>query len=179
MGGKTLHVKNIADGGATISKVLKQVEDFAGSNTDIIVDRLLISVGTNDIRHCQDGVDHLRGPLKQMCSRIRELYPNTKIYFQNLLPLPCHDDNDWNTNQNVIYFNRILYNECVYRRFYYIQAFEEFILPWWNYWSPHIRNDSFFEGNGIHPSLNRGIAKLAKLYKYALHSKSFHPLIFQ
>ena len=87
--------------------------------------------------------------------------------------------NDWNTNTNVIDFNRILFNECVYRRFYFMDAFVEFIRPCRNVWYPHLRNDTLFEKNGIHPSTTRGLCSLAKLYIRALHSNFFNPYVFQ
>ena len=59
-------------------------------------------MGTNDIRNCSNGVDHLRGPLKQLCSKIRELFPTTRVYFQSLLPLPVYNEFDWTTNSNVL-----------------------------------------------------------------------------
>ena len=171
-------VKSVAEGGASMTKVTKQLEDFAAANTDVVVDKLLVSVGTNDIRHCRSGVNHLRGPLKTLCGKIKELYPNAHVYFQSLLPLPCDNMHDWNTNANVIHFNRILFSECVFRKFFFVDAFESFNIPW-NGWSPYIRNDVLFEKGGIHPSINKGMGVLARLYIRAIHSKFFNPHVFQ
>ena len=179
LGRNFLSVKNIAKGGATLGKVMEQLEVFAKGNEDVIVDKLLISVGTNDIRYCKNGISHLRGPLKQLCVRINELYPNSKVYFQSLLPLPCVNKYDWNTNTNVIEFNRLLYNECVFRRFYFMNAFVDFVRPCRNVWCPHLRKDELFEIGGIHPSPTWGMSVLAKRYIRALHSRFFDPCVFQ
>ena len=165
LGRNSLCVENIAVGGATIPKVTKQLEDFVTKN--------------NDVRFCSQGINHLRGPLKQFCNRLRELFPSTtKIYFQSLLPLPCNNSYDWITNTNVIEFNRFIFNECIFWRFYYIDAFDKFVLPQWNRWSPHIRDNGLFEVGGIHPH-TRALGLLAKLYIRALHSRYFDPYVFQ
>lgn len=54
--------------------VIKQSEDYHNNNSNTIVDKLLISVGTNDIRYTNDVV-RLKLKLKSLCSNIRDLYP--------------------------------------------------------------------------------------------------------
>lgn len=144
-----------------------------------IVDKLLISVGTNDIRNCINGINHLRGPFKQLSSKISELFPTAKVYFQSLLPLPLYHKNDWNTNKNVLAMNRIIYHECIYRKFYYLDAFVPLSFPWRPFCGPHIRKDYMFEDGGIHPNTKGGMGVLASLYRRALHSKYFNPRVLQ
>ena len=88
---KRLTVKNIGKGGAKIKAVSKQIEDFFSSNPDVCVEKLIVSVGTNDLRNAHNGINHLKGPLKQLCNTIDKLSPNTKVFFQSLLPLPTKD----------------------------------------------------------------------------------------
>ena len=179
LGKKKLIVENIAVGGSKISKVAQQLKDFAKSNPDTDVTKIIISVGTNDIRNCKNGIDHLRGPFKELCNTISDLFPNSKIYFQSLLPLPLKHKRDWYTNDVVIDFNRVIYNECVYRHFYYIDVFWSF-TKYYRKWDEHItRFDNLFEPNGIHPNPEKGTGVLARKYMRALHSKHFNPLIFQ
>ena len=139
---------------------------------------MLISVGTNDIRYCPN-VDELKPKLKSLCALSSELFPNSKIYFQSLIPLPCKSANDWVTNRKVIDFNRILVNECIFRRFHILDAFSVFCSPFYDSSCPEIRNQYLFNGTDIHPSKNRGMGVLAKLYIRALHSKYFDPFILQ
>ena len=68
-------VENVAEGGAKMDKVQKQLEDYSATHTDVQVDKLLISIGTNDIRRVND-VGTVRGPLKQLLSKISVLFPN-------------------------------------------------------------------------------------------------------
>ena len=174
-----VHVEMLADGGSKMEKVAKQLEDYASANKDVTVDKICISVGTNDIRNCNNGVNHLRGPFKQFCQKVVDLFPDSKVYFQTLLPLPCNGDNDWKTNSKVIRFNQIIFNECIFRRFYIIDAFGSFMLPTRSRWSPHIRNDRLFSGSDIHPSVKKGNGVLAKLYIRVIHSKFFNPSVYQ
>jgi len=175
----TVQVEMLAVGGSKLDKVAKQLEDYVSKNKDVVVEKVCISVGTNDIRNCHNGVNHLMGPFKQFCQKIVDLFPDSKVFFQTLLPLPCGGNGDWKTNSKVIRFNQIIFNECVFRRFYIIDAFNSFTLPVWNRWSPHIRNDRLFSGSNIHPSDNRGNGVLARLYIRVLHSRYFNPNVFQ
>ena len=76
-------------------------------------------------------------------------------------------------------FNRAIYNECVFRRFYVMNAFTAFCSPHRSPDSPELRDSRFFVGRNIHPSEARGMGVLAKLYLRAIHSRYFDPYIFQ
>lgn len=172
-------VDTVAEGGAKISKVKKQLEDYRASHPNHDVMKIIVSVGTNDIRYCENGVEHLSGPFKDLCNTIRKLYPNSSVFFQSLLPLPNKDVNDWKTNKRVLNFNRLIWNACVYMRFYFIDAFFPFCKYNRRYNQPHSRFDKLFEVNGIHPNREIGMGVLARMYIRALHSKYFDPNTFQ
>ena len=173
-----LTVVKIAEGGSKITKVQKQLEDYAANNPGAKVWKIIVSVGTNDIRNNRN-INTLRGPLKQLCEKIQLLFPAARVYFQSLLPLPLKDSRDWLTNSTVQSFNKIIYNECTYRRFYYIEAFYPFTKfnRRWN--EPYARFDKLFEVSGIHPNAEKGMGVLARYYIKALHSKFFIPSVFQ
>ena len=158
--------------------VMKQLKGYHDSNVDTIVDKILISVGTNDIRYSNDS-DQLKLKLKSLCSVIKDLYPNSRVFFQLLIPLPCHHKNDWHTNSNVLRFNRAIFNECIFRKFHVMDAFSVFCDPRRNLFSPELRDTRYFIGHNIHPSEQRGMGILAKLYLRAIHSKFFDPYTFQ
>ena len=137
-----------------------------------------MSVGTNDLRKCHDpGL--LRGPLKQLSEKISILFPNARVFYQSLLPLPLKDKKDFTTNEKVRNMNRIIFNECIFRRFYYIDAFYPFTRfdRMWD--EPFARFDKLFESRGIHPNPEKGMGVLARFYIRALHSKFFNPKVFQ
>ena len=171
-------VESVAKGGSRLHQVIDQLKRFKSTNGDDIVDKICISVGTNDIRYCIH-VWHLRAKFKYLCSLIEELYPTSKVFFQLLIPLPCINKNDWHTNSNVLDFNRLITNECVFRRFHILDAFGVFCTPYRDLSSPELRNPRLFVGSNIHPSESKGMGILAKLYLRALHSKYFDPFTFQ
>ena len=178
LGKGKVDVQNIAVGGAKMNMVQKQLEDYAAANTDVAVDKIILSVGTNDIRNVQD-LNLLRGPLKELCSKVNTLFPNSKVHFQSLLPLPIKNERDWLTNRRIIDFNRILYNECIFRRFFLIDVFYPFTKFRRALNEPVKRFDPLFEKNGIHPNIDRGMGVLARFYIRAIHSKYFNPLVYQ
>jgi hypothetical protein len=123
-----VEVVMLAVGGSKLDRVAKQLEDYVSKNKDVVVEKVCISVGTNDIRNCHNGVNHLMGPFKQFCQKIVDLFPGSKVFFQTLLPLPCGGNGDWKTNSKVIRFNQIIFNECVFRRLYIIDAFSKLVV---------------------------------------------------
>ena len=178
LGKRRFNVENVARGGAQIHQVMGQLRAFAEANPATVVEKVFISVGTNDIRYCPN-IAELKPKLKSLCALTRELFPKSRIYFQSLIPLPCKSSNDWITNRKVIDFNRMLVNECIFRRFHVLDAFSVFCSPFVDPSCPEIRNQSLFNGSDIHPSKNRGMGALAKLYIRALHSRYFDPFILQ
>ena len=181
LGRKSVVVESVARGGAKMHQVMGQLRKFSAENENVVVDKLFISVGTNDIRYCRDGIKHLNGKFKSLCSMIKELFPNSKIFFQSLIPLPCLHGGDWITNSNVINFNSMVFNECKFRRFHILDAFSAFRDPHRVKFAPYpeLRNSSLFVGNDIHPSVRRGMGVLARIYLRAIHSRFFDPLIWQ
>ena len=178
LGRNSVVVESVARGGAVMHHVMAQLKEYASSHKDTVVDKICISVGTNDIRYC-NGVGHLRLKLKSLCFLIKDLFPSSKVYFQLLIPLPCLHSNDWNTNTKVMDFNRIIINECIFQKFCVMDAFAPFCAPRRDFWTPELRDYRFFKGNDIHPSVAKGMGVLAKLYIRAIHSKFFNPFVFQ
>ncbi len=179
LGRNHVDVVNIARGGARMHHVISQLKDFKEQNDEVIVDKLCISVGTNDIRYCINGTRHLSSKFKSLCSTIKELFPHAKVYFQLLLPLPCRNSHDWQTNTNVMSINRIIFNECIFRKFHVMDAFRAFCSPRREFRSPELRDSRLFVGRNIHPSEAKGIGVLASLYIRAIHSKYFDPYTYQ
>ena len=177
LGRGKVKVENIAVGGSKILDVAKQVVTFLENNENVVVDKIIISAGTNDIRFCTNGVDHLNRPLKKLCYTLENLLPRAKIFFQSLIPLPLKYHYDFNTPRNIHSFNNILFNTCIYKRFYYLDVFHSFLQPKsWDH--PQLREEAFFKPNDIHPN-SVGLGLLARHYNYALTSKFFNPLVYQ
>jgi hypothetical protein len=137
-------------GGARIHQVMEQIKVFKSSNESLIVDKICISVGTNDIRYA-DSLDKIKLKFKSWCALLKELYPSSKVYFQSLIPLPCKSRHDCKTKTFVMNMNSIIKNECIYRRFYILDAFRSFSMRFYDPRLPHIRDNRFFRAGDIHP----------------------------
>ena len=123
-------------------------------------------VGTNDLNKCHgNGVLYLKSPLKQLCKKIKLLFPDAKVYFQPVLPMPVKHKY---TVRNIRRFNKLLYDTCIRERFYFIDIFWDFV----GY--DGLRYKEYYPKD-IHPN-KHGIAALAKHYIYMIHSKRFNPL---
>ena len=171
-------VVNIAAGGAKMDMVQEQLKSYADANPGTVVKKIIVSVGTNDIRNIRD-INSLRGPLKSLCKVIDSIYPNSKVFFQSLIPLPVKDNNDWLTNRRVQDLNRIIFNECVFRRYYFIDVFHPLTKFKRLKYEPVKRFDKLFERNGIHLNKECGLGVLARFYIRAIHSKFFDPYVYQ
>ena len=80
-------VRNISIGGRKIEAVEKDIEEFLTANPQLGISKLFVSVGTNDIRNCKNGVKHLKKALSDLMHKIKSLLPNTKVWFQSIPPI--------------------------------------------------------------------------------------------
>ena len=169
LGKNRKNVVNIAKGGQKIRHVEESLVRYVNDNPDVFVEKLIVSVGTNDIRYCYNGVGHLKGPIKQLFKKIKELCPRTKVYIQSLLPLPVINRN---IIHNVVCFNNLLINCCAFEHFYYLDVIPNFLDERGMFRSKALFNSSVKD---IHPN-NRGMGVLAKYYIFVIHNKRFNPL---
>lgn len=181
LGKKKIKVVNIAEGGAKIPKVEKQLTDFKAAHPDTVVNKIVISVGTNDIRNEKVNTGEFRGKFKGLCNLVNSLYPNSIVFFQTLLPLPLKDSDDFTTNRRVYDMNKVIYTSCRFFKFHMVDAFHEFLKFKRKHSEPIQRFDRLFENKGIHPNASVGMGVLARLYIGALHKfrANFCPLIHQ
>ena len=170
LGKNRITVLNISKGGARICDTEKSISDFSKLNDKYSIVKVFVSVGTNDIRYCRRGVLHLTKPLKSLAERIKLCFPNARIWFQSLLPLPVVDPY---VKSNVINFNQLLLETCTQYKIFLLDIFDEYLGP------DYHRNIYLFEKdiNNIH--LNSvGLGKLAKRYINLIHRRHFNPRIY-
>ena len=168
LGKKKKTVMNISKGGNTISAVVKSLEAFAKDNDSFNIQKLFLCVGTNDIRHAHYGIRHLKNPFINMLKTAKQLFPNSTIYCQSLIPLPIMKSN---TVRNVSSMNSLIFDACTRQRVFYLDVFCTFLNRY------GFRSELFFPRNvdDIHPN-KRGIAVLAKHYIYSIRTKTFNPV---
>lgn len=167
-------VHNIAKGGSKIKTVLKSLEDFAESNPLLSVKKLFLSIGTNDIRNCSEGIKHLKNPLCDFMRRIFELFPTAKVYLQAIPPI--HSNGCKYTEKNVVYMNNLIFDICSRFKLYYLDIFRALLDEFGfrnKYLFPNF--DTHRNCYDIHPNA-KGMGVLAKFYIYCIHSKRFNPM---
>lgn len=170
-------VVNLAKGGATIDDVSKQIESYYMSFTNPsetpVVDKVIICVGTNDIRNCKEnGVRHLKRPLISLTEKLKLIFPDSIVWFQSLIPLIVQ--NQFSVT-NVNQFNKLLFEVCTYMKIYYLNVFSNY-LAFDHERKGLFRNEYYFiSSKNIH--LNRiGLGLLARSYIRLIHSSRFNPL---
>ena len=122
-------VLNRAKGGNKIPDVLLTIDDFCNNanNHQYVINQVYVSVGTNDIRYCRNGVSYLKGELFSLVRKIKQNFPNAKLYLQSLLPLPITYSNKQYIVRNVCDFNRIVYHFCSHEKVHMVNVFSSFL----------------------------------------------------
>ena len=100
-------VRNIAIGGRKIEQCQNDIETFIQQHPDVQVKKLFVSIGTNDIRNCKNGITHLKQPLSNLMKSIRLNLPDAKVWFQNLPPI--HPNGCKFTVKNVLNMNKMIF----------------------------------------------------------------------
>ena len=167
-------VRIIAKGGKKIAEVQKSIEAFVEQNPTLVVQKLFVSVGTNDIRYCTNGIKHLKNAVCDLMRCINQLFPSATVYFQAIPPL--HHNGCKYTPGNVLSMNNMIYNLCSRFKIYYMNIFNAFLDSWGE------RNSRLFpefdtvkQLHDIHPN-TKGMGVLAKFYIYLIHSRWFNPM---
>ena len=167
-------VYKVAKGGRKIDDVYQAIESFVTDHPNLEIKTLFVCVGTNDIRHCKQGIGHLKTPLSEFMKRIKVLAPSAKIFMQSLLPLPANGDST--VVKNVLDMNNLIYNLCARYKLFYLDVLHIFLDC---YGSRNLRLFPAFNNVNkswdIHPNA-RGMGVLARNYIYLIHSRRFNPL---
>ena len=170
LGKNKINVINISKGGQRINETERSISEFYSTNSSNNIVKVFLSVGTNDIRYCTRGIQHLTKPLKMLSQRIKLCFPKAQIFYQSLLPLPIIN---YNVRMNVESFNKLLFETCKNEKIFYFDVFDNFLDN-----SRH-RDPRLFENDINNVHLNSvGLGILAKRYIYKIHNKRFNPRLF-
>ena len=112
-------VVNMSQSGAKIVDIRDNVKRFytdddASKSDDI--EKIIFSLGTNDVKSCKFGINHLRKYLIDLVDMTRQLFPHAVILFQSCLPIRGMYSY---IARNVVEFNELLKdlcfkNNCIY-----------------------------------------------------------------
>ena len=125
LGLKGRRVINISQSGAKIKHIKENVEYFHKINKSAYdVEKIIFSLGTNDVKYSRRGVKHLKRYLIDLINRTKMLFPGAIIMFQCCLPIR---NIYWYTAPNVLNFNNLLCSLCQDFNCVYIDCFRDFL----------------------------------------------------
>ena len=174
LGKGKVEVQNIAVGGRKIMQVENDITHFLQNNPDVNIKKLFISIGTNDIRNCRNGVKHLKQPIASLMKKVKSILPGTLVWIQSIPPL--NPNNCPYTCRNVLDMNNLLYDSCARHKMFYLDIFNAF-LDYKGHINSHLfpKFDTVKQLFDIHPNA-RGMGVLARFYIFIIHSKWFNPM---
>ena len=162
-----VNVINLCQRGAKIRHLHDVLDEhYKNANPDESVDKIIVSVGTNDLRNNKKNtVGHLYTPMENLVSKIKTFYPEATIYIQSLLPLRVQNAF---TVGNVLGFNKLLVRLSAQNKCFYLDIFEEFLGE-----NKHI-NPDLYRWDGVHLS-NKGLSVLARAFIAKIRGR-FNPV---
>ena len=169
-------VINLSKGGSTIKEVSLQLDGFfLSSQQNVVVDKVFVCVGSNDIRHCREnGVRHLKQPLVSLVEQIKMTFPDANVWFQCMIPLPLQHKF---SVANVEQYNKLLFEICTFMKVYYLDIFDRFLV--FDERRRCFYRDEYLFVNRSNIHLNKlGLSILARSYIRCIHSNRFNPLGF-
>ena len=160
---------NISGSGFKISNLDKELDDFY-KNPDFLncdIKKVIVSVGTNDIRYCKGDINHLKTPMKNLINKLRDYYSdNIQIFIQSVLPVKVTNEY---TILNVKRFNSMLFNICRESKCFYLDVFRQFLT-----FDGHFNQSLFVDGCHLKSSC---MGLLARSYIKVINRDVFNPLI--
>ena len=161
-------VVNLCKRGAKINHLHDLLDEhYKKEEPSEIVDKVILSVGTNDLRNNKKStVGHLYTPMENLVSKIKTYYPDSVIYIQSLLPLRIQNAF---TVSNVLGFNKLLVKLAAINKCYYLDIFSQFLGE-----NMHI-NPTLYRMDGVHLS-NKGLSVLARSYISKIRGR-FNPVV--
>ena len=120
---------NISENGAKIRDIIKNLVEFHDNEAADDVEKIIFSLGTNDIKYSVRGVRHLKRYLIDLVVKAKSLFPGAIILFQSCLPIR---NLYWYTVPNVHAFNKMIRDLCYDYNCVYINCFRDFLDDYGN-----------------------------------------------
>ena len=130
---------NVSKSGAKIDDMPGMMENFH-SNQTCTVEKVILSVGTNDIKHystlrykphpshnhekASKAMVKFRQPMVELIKKAQCLFPGAAIFVQSVIPMK---NRSWYTVGNVHGFNSVLQDICTAYNCHYIDCFSRFL----------------------------------------------------
>ena len=165
-------VVNISSSGATIENINKMASDFHYENPQSVhkVDKIVLSVGTNDVKwyNCfaKDMRRDLKPKLVKLVQDLKHLYPSAHISFQTVLPIRVVYKY---TAASIHQFNNLLLEVCTQFGCTFFDCFARFLDCEGTYYSRHLFRDNWHLNN-------IGLKVLCRALKFLIYGNLYNPL---
>lgn len=166
-------VVNCSYSGAQIHDIQKVAQDFYVENPQSIdiVDRIIISVGTNEVKFFNseryDIYKRYRAPLIELVKNLKFMYPHAIITFQSVLPIRLYYRY---TAKSIYRFNDLLFEICRNYGCMFLDCFEDF-LDQYHY---DINRDLYRDNLHLN---DIGLSRLCRALKFLIYRSNFNPLV--
>ena len=129
---KSHNVVNLCKRGGKVEHLSATIDEYYKSEDcdPSVVNRVILSVGTNDIRRCRFGVGHLYYPVLNLMKNIRTYFPSAAIYVQSVLPVRYTEGRAENPRlvDNVYDVNKLLLKAAAsIENCFYFDLFQKFL----------------------------------------------------
>ncbi len=163
-------VINVSHSGNKIRDIVENVREFYETNEAARandIEKVIFSLGTNDIKHSKFGVKHLKRYLIDLINMTKDLFPAAIVLFQCCLPIKCVYPY---TARNVLDFNALLKELCLENNCVYIDCFDDFLTR------DHIYRNNELYHDWLHLN-NRGVGVLSTWLKFVINENSFDRIV--
>lgn len=163
-------VVNVSQSGAKIRDITENIEHFHKTHSAAKADdieKIILSVGTNDIKHAKHGVQFLRKYLTKLIDTTKQLFPAAIIIIQCCLPIKCLYSY---IAKNVLDFNNILKDLCFINNCVFLDCFADFLTR--NF----ISCNSQLYHDWLHLNM-RGVGILSTWLKFVVNEHSFDRVV--
>jgi alkylated DNA repair dioxygenase AlkB len=116
---------NVSNWGAKIRDIKVHLQDFSDTHEAAgDVEKIIFSLGTNDIKFAKRGVNHLKRYVAELIDLAKHLFPDAITMFQCCLPIRVTYHY---TVSNVLNFNKMLKSLCYDFNCVYVDCFKLFL----------------------------------------------------
>ena len=163
-------VINVSQSGAKIRDITENIQNFhkthAAAEADDI-EKIILSVGTNDIKHSRYGVRFLRKYLTDLIDTTKQLFPAAIIIIQCCLPIKCLYSY---IAKNVLDFNNLLKDLCLKNNCVFLDCFSDFLTRDFRSCNELLYHD------WLHLNM-RGVGLLSTWLKFVVNEHSFDRVV--
>ena len=165
-------VVNMSSSGANIDNIRQLASDFHYENPKSIhkIDKIIISVGTNDVKwfncYAKDMKRELKPKLVKLVQELKQLYPSAHISFHTVLPIKIVYKY---TAASIHQFNNLLLEVCTQNGCTFFDCFARFLDRQGVFY-----NSSLFRDNWHLNDI--GLKVLCRALKFMVYGNLFNPL---